>query len=144
MCRDGLHRLLGRHAQPLEPDVDLDEHVARSGRPPPAYARAPSRSTSVRREPVSEALRRGLGQRVRIDEDGAGDPAPAKRIALARSATASASAPFAANTRADLGGAVAVAVGLDHGEDLPVRAHHLAHGADVGRAASRSTSSVVG
>jgi len=31
----------------------------------------------------------------------------------------------------ELGGAVAVAVGLDHGEDFPARAHHPAHRTDV-------------
>ena len=53
------------------------------------------------------------------------------RMPSPRSATARASAPCATKTGSQLGGAVAVAVGLDHGEDLPARPHELAHGPDV-------------
>ena len=128
--RDGFHGLLGRHAEPFEPDVDLHEHVARSrGR-----FRIRTRAVEVderRSEAVGDRLRRGLGQRVRIDEDGCRDPAAAQADALPEVGDAERIGAIRDEDGAQLGGAVTVAVGLDHREDFPLGAHHQAHGADV-------------
>ena len=128
--RDGLHRQLGRHAQPLETDVDLDEDVARlRGR---LGVRAGAVEVDQRRDqPMGDRLGRGLGQRVRIDEHGGDDAAPAQPDALGQVGHGQSVGAVREEDRAHLGGAVTVAVGLDDGEELARRAHEAPHGPDV-------------
>src|SRR5262249_1518081 len=128
--RDDFHRLLRRRAEPLEPDVDLDEHVAGPGGRFGVRARAVEVYES-RNEPVSEGERGGLRQRVGIDEDRAGEPAPAQADAFRQVGDPQRVGAVRDEDASHLGSAVTVPVGLDHGEDLPLRAHELAHGAHV-------------
>ena len=71
---------------------------------------------------MGEGLGRGFGQRVRIDEDGRGDPALAQSDTLAEVGDGQRIGAMRHEGGAQLGGAVAVAVGLDDGEDLPLGA----------------------
>ena len=81
--------------------------------------------------PVSDGLGRGFGQRVRIDENGRGDPALAQSDTLAEVGDGQRVGAMRHEGGAQLGGAVAVGVGLDDGEDLPLGPDDLADGADV-------------
>jgi hypothetical protein len=129
---DRLHRLLRRHAQPLEPHVDLHEHVAGAGR------RSRVRACAVeihqrRHEPVRDRRRRGLGQRIRIHEDRGRDAPLPQANALGEVGDGQRVGAVRDEHAPHLRGAVAVAVRLHDGEDLPRGSHHLAHGADVRR-----------
>ena len=127
---DQLHRFLGRHAEALEPDVDLHEHVAGVScrlRVGPG----PFQIHHRRREPVGEGLGRGLGQGVGIHEDGRGDAVPAEANPLGEVRHAQRVGAAGQEGLGHLGGPVAVAVGLDHRVDLSLGPDHLAHHADV-------------
>jgi hypothetical protein len=82
---------------------------------------------------VGETVRRGLGQRIRVHENRGGDAAPAEANALAEIGHPEGVRPMLDEDRGHLGRAVAVAVGLDHREDLPLRPHEAAHGAQIRR-----------
>ena len=128
--RDGLDRVVGRHAEPLEPDVDLDEHVARAvgclGIGPRAFDVDESG-----REPVGQGHLRGLRERVRVHEDRRRDTPEAQSDALAEVRDGQRIGPMREEDLADLGRAVTVSVRFDDGEDLPRRSHKAPDGADV-------------
>jgi len=113
-----LHRLLRGHAEALEADVDLDEHLARAGR----GLRVRPRGVEIhqgRDEAVGKRLARCVGQRVGIDQDRRGDPARAQPDALGHVGHAQAVGAVADEHRPHLGGAVPVAIRLHDREDLP-------------------------
>ena len=80
---------------------------------------------------MGESLRSRLGERIGIHEHGRLDPAPAEADAFAEVGDAQRIGAVGHEDGAHLGGAVAVAVGLDHGEDLPLRADEPAHRAHI-------------
>jgi hypothetical protein len=129
--RDRLHGLFGPNPQSLQADVDLDEHAAGAA----GGLRVCLRTRKIherRGEGVGDGLRRGLGQGVGIDEDGPGDPAPAKANALGQVSHGQRIGAMRHEGRPQLGRAVPVAVSLDHGKDLSLRPHEQAHRPHVG------------
>jgi hypothetical protein len=133
--QDELHRLIGRDAEPLEPDVDLHVDVRRRN----VVARSGGAVVGAsgvevgerRRQPGGDDLGGGLGQRVRIDEDrqreaGTSQPNPVREIGDAECVGA-----VLRERAAHLEAAEPVGVGLHDGEDFARRADEPAHRAKV-------------
>ena len=129
---DRLHRLLRRHAQALEPDVDLDEEVARAARRlrvGPGRVEIDEGGNQI----VGQRLGRGARQRVRIHEDRRRDPVLPEPDALAQIGHRQPVGSVPRERRPHLGGTEAIAARFDDGENLALRADELAHRAHVVR-----------
>src|SRR5438477_10968315 len=93
---DRLHRLLRRHAQALEPDVDLDEEITRAARRlrvGPGRVEIDEGGNQI----VGQRLGRGARQEFGYTRIGVEIPCCRSLMPSLRSATASQSAPFRAN-----------------------------------------------
>ena len=127
---DHLHRLLGGHAQALEPRVHLHEdldRLARGGGVGVGLVEVGDRGD----EAVRDDVRRGRRQRIREDEDRQRHALPARPDRVGEIGEGQRVGAVRDEDLRHLAGAEPVAIGLEHGEDLALGADQPAHRAQV-------------